>query len=53
MVQPRVTPREEHTLSRRDVDPDALKVLYRLRQGDHVAFLVGGSLRDLMLGRRP
>jgi len=53
MVQPRVTPREEHTLSRRDVDPDALKVLYRLRQGDHVAYLVGGSVRDLLLGRRP
>ena len=46
-------PRESHTLSRRDIDPDALKVLYRLRQGDHVAYLVGGSVRDLLLGRRP
>jgi poly(A) polymerase len=53
MVEPRVIAREEHTLSRRDVDPDALKVLYRLRQGDHVAYLVGGSVRDLLLGRRP
>src|SRR6476469_3465430 len=53
MVEPRVIPREEHTLSRRDVDPDALKVLYRLRQGDHIAYLVGGSVRDLLLGRRP
>src|SRR5262245_62058837 len=53
MVEPRVISREEHTLSRRDVDPDALKVLYRLRQGDHVAYLVGGSVRDLLLGRRP
>jgi poly(A) polymerase len=53
MVEPRVVPREAHTLSRRDVDPDALKVLYRLRQGDHVAYLVGGSVRDLLLGRRP
>jgi len=35
------------------VDADALKVLYRLRQGDHVAYLVGGSVRDLLLGRRP
>src|SRR5262249_48400844 len=34
-------------------DPDALKVLYRLRQFDHVAFLVGGSVRDLLLGRVP
>src|SRR5512144_1211710 len=53
MVEPRVIPREEHTISRRDIDPDALKVLYRLRQADHVAYLVGGSVRDLLLGRRP
>jgi len=53
MVEPRVISREEHTLSRRDIDSDALKVLYRLRQGNHVAYLVGGSVRDLLLGRRP
>ena len=53
MTEPRVIPRDEHTLSRRDVDPDALKVLYRLRQANHVAYLVGGSVRDLLLGRRP
>jgi poly(A) polymerase len=53
MVEPRVIPREEHPLSRRDMDQDALKVLYRLRQYDHVAYFVGGSVRDLLLGRRP
>ena len=53
MGEPRIIPRAEHTLSRRDVDADALKVLYRLRQGDHVAYLVGGSVRDLLLARRP
>jgi poly(A) polymerase len=53
MADPRVVPRAEHTLSRRDVDPDALKVLYRLRQFDHAAYLVGGSVRDLLIGRRP
>ena len=53
MVEPRIVPREEHPISRRDIDPDALKVLYRLRQGEHVAYLVGGSVRDLLLGRRP
>ena len=53
MVEPRVVPRAEHTLSRRDIDADALKVLYRLRQGGHVAYLVGGSVRDLLLGRTP
>jgi len=53
MVEPRIVPREEHPISRRDIDPDALKVLYRLRQGEHTAYLVGGSVRDLLLGRRP
>ncbi len=53
MVEPRVIPRAEHPISRRDIDPDALKVLYRLRQYDHIAYLVGGSVRDLLLGRRP
>ena len=53
MPEPRTVPRAEHSISRRDIDPDALKVLYRLRQFDHVAYLVGGSVRDLLLGRRP
>ena len=52
MVEPRIVPRAEHPISRRDIDPDALKVLYRLRQVDHIAYLVGGSVRDLLLGRR-
>src|SRR6202162_1033666 len=53
MVDARIILRAEHPISRRDIDPDALKVLYRLRQFDHVAYLVGGSVRDLLLGRRP
>jgi poly(A) polymerase len=53
MVEPRVIPRAEHPLSRRDVDPDALRVLYRLRQFNYTAYLVGGSVRDLLIGRRP
>jgi poly(A) polymerase len=53
MVEPVVVPRAQHTLSRREVDPDALKVLYRLHQNNHLAYLVGGSVRDLLLGRRP
>src|SRR5512141_3341185 len=53
MVAPIVVPRSEHPLSRRDIDPDALKVLYRLRDASFTAYLVGGSVRDLLLGRRP
>ena len=53
MVEPTVVARSEHSISRRDIDPDALKVLYRLHEHGFVAYLVGGSVRDLLLGRRP
>ena len=53
MVEPTIVARSEHSISRRDIDPDALKVLYRLHEHGHTAYLVGGSVRDLMLGRRP
>ena len=53
MREPVIVPREQHAISRKQIDPDALKVLYRLHQNDHVAYLVGGSVRDLLLGRRP
>ena len=53
MVEPTVVARSEHSISRRDIDPDALKVLYRLHEHNFVAYLVGGSVRDLLLGRRP
>jgi poly(A) polymerase len=53
MSEPVVVPREGHTISRKQIDPDALKVLYRLHQNHYVAYLVGGSVRDLLLGRRP
>jgi poly(A) polymerase len=53
MVEPTVVARSEHSISRRDIDPDALKVLYRLHEHHYAAYLVGGSVRDLLLGRRP
>lgn len=53
MVEPTIVSRSAHTISRRDIDPDALKVLYRLHEHNYVAYLVGGSVRDLLLDRRP
>jgi poly(A) polymerase len=53
MVEPTIVPRAEHAISRREIDADALKVLYRLHENGYVAYLVGGSVRDLLLGRRP
>jgi poly(A) polymerase len=53
MPEPVIVPRSDHPISRQQIDADALKVLYRLRQFDHIAYLVGGSVRDLLLGRTP
>ena len=53
MAEPTIIPRSGHTISRRDIDPSALKVLYRLHEHNYIAYLVGGSVRDLLLGRRP
>lgn len=53
MPAPVIIPRSDHPISRRDIDPDALKVLYRLHRFNYIAYLVGGSVRDLLLQRRP
>jgi len=53
LVEPTVIPRADHSISRDQIDPDALKVLYRLRKFNHQAYLVGGGVRDLLLGRAP
>src|SRR4029077_2480422 len=52
-MEPRVLARSEHPISRRDIDKNALKVLYRLHSYGYLAYLVGGSVRDLMMGRKP
>ena len=52
-MPPITLPRSEHSISRKGIDPDALKVLYRLHRAGHIAYLVGGGVRDLLLGRRP
>ena len=52
-MQPRILARSQHTLSRKQIDPDPLRVLYRLRSSGFKAFLVGGGVRDLLLSRKP
>jgi len=51
--EPRILERSEHPISRRDIDKNAVKVLYRLNNAGYHAYLVGGSVRDLMMGRKP
>jgi len=49
----RVIPRDEHNVSRKDISPNALRVLYRLRDAGFGAYLVGGAVRDLLVGGHP
>jgi len=52
-TQPRIFPRSEHAISRANISSNALKVLYRLKSAGYDAFLVGGGVRDMLLGREP
>jgi len=49
----RSTPRADHCISRRNISNGALRVLYRLNEAGYQAFLVGGAVRDLLLGGHP
>lgn len=50
---PAILPRSSHSISRKHIDENTLKVLYRLHRHGYQAYLVGGSVRDLQLGRTP
>ena len=50
---PHIINRSEHPVSRKNIDADALKVLYKLFKAGHTVYLVGGGVRDLILGRQP
>lgn len=52
-MQPKIYKKQDHGLSKDSIDPDALFVLDRLHQHGYSAYLVGGSVRDLLLGHRP
>lgn len=53
LAKPTVISRDAHTLSRSQVSEGALKVLYRLKNAGFEAYLVGGCVRDLLLGLTP
>ncbi|RDI99788.1 polynucleotide adenylyltransferase PcnB [Dyella solisilvae] len=49
----RIIPREQHVISRKNISKAALRVLYRLNEAGYQAYLVGGAVRDLLLGGHP
>ncbi len=50
---PVIIPRSEHPVSRKQISANAVKVMYRLKDAGYEAYLVGGGVRDLLLGREP
>jgi len=50
---PLIIPRDRHPVSRKMMDNEVLKVLYRLKTQGHLAYLCGGGVRDLMVGNKP
>ncbi|MEK7413081.1 MAG: polynucleotide adenylyltransferase PcnB [Planctomycetota bacterium] len=53
MTDPRIIVRSDHPISRQDIDKDSLRVLYRLKDSGYDGYLVGGAVRDLLMGHRP
>ena len=49
----RIIPRDQHNVSRKNISKAALRVLYRLNEAGYTAYLVGGAVRDLLLGLTP
>lgn len=52
-MDPQITARPDHTISRKQISPSALKVLYGLKDAGYTAYLAGGGVRDLLIGRNP
>jgi poly(A) polymerase len=52
-MMPKIIPRQEHEISRKQLNRSALQTLYRLKDHGFTAYLVGGCVRDLILGRIP
>ncbi|NZA25228.1 polynucleotide adenylyltransferase PcnB [Luteimonas sp. SJ-92] len=53
LTELRSIPRDQHPISRKGISASALRVLYKLREGGHEAYLVGGAVRDLLVGLQP
>jgi len=51
--EPNRIPRDQHSISRKQISQGALKVLYTLKDAGHEAYMVGGGVRDLLAGCKP
>ncbi len=53
MAKALVYTKEEHGIDRSRIDPEAARILEHLRNNGHDGYIVGGAVRDLLLGRTP
>jgi poly(A) polymerase len=53
LIRLNIIPRDQHCISRKNISDGALKVMSRLRSSGYQAYLVGGAVRDLLLGGHP
>jgi poly(A) polymerase len=53
LIRLNIIPRDQHCISRKNISDNALKVMSRLRSSGYQAYLVGGAVRDLLLGGHP
>ncbi len=51
--EPVIIPRSAHPISRKNIDYNATKILYRLKNNGFTAYLAGGAVRDMLLGQTP
>ncbi|CAL4320325.1 Poly(A) polymerase I [Buchnera aphidicola (Chaitophorus populicola)] len=49
----RIIPKKKHNISRNKISKNAIKILFRLHKSGYEAYLVGGSVRDLIMGKQP
>jgi poly(A) polymerase len=52
-AKPQIIPRDQHGVSRKNISSAALKIIKQLHEGGYAAYLVGGGVRDLLLGGHP
>ncbi len=52
-AEPVILNKPNHPISHRDIDPDVLKILYHLHRQGFIAYLTGGAVRDMLLGKHP
>jgi poly(A) polymerase len=52
-VEPVIYTAQDHIIRKNDIDEDARKIVYRLQRAGFKAYIVGGGVRDILLGKTP